>query len=411
MSQHLHLSPFSGVAGDMFLGLLVDLGLDPAFLSGLPSRLGLGDVLLHVEEVERSSLAAKKVHVVIRGWEEGPAGESSTGAPPDHGHARHLSDMLRIVENAGLPGRALEMTRTAIERLYAAEARVHNKAVEEVHLHEAGADDALVDIVGSCAGLVQLGVESVSCSLPLPVGGGTIRCSHGLLPVPAPAVTELLLGLDTIGGPVDRELITPTGAAILRAVVDEFAPQPGMCVERAGHGAGSSNVPGRANVLRGVLGRRSEGPLSREIAVLSTTIDDMLPQDLPVLIDRLLAAGARDAWSSPAAMKKGRQGRVITAIAAPADEETLAEILLRESSTLGVRLHRERRLEWSRDQVKVETPWGAVRVKRALDGTGKVLRGLPEFEDCREAAGRSGKTVDAVRAEARARFEEAEEES
>ncbi len=421
----LHLDPFSGAAGDMFLGLLVDLGVDPSLLAKLPGRLGLEGVEVATERVARGPLDAVRVRVVVRGHEEAPARsaegavfrpEDDRDARPEGGHDEHehggrcLGEMLEAFERALLPPRAVERARRAARILYAAEARVHGVPLEEVHLHEAGADDALVDIAGTCLGLEELAVARVTCSVPLPVGGGAIRCAHGVLPVPVPAVVEILRGageagpaIPAVGGPVAKELVTPTGAALLRALVDEFAPLPAMALERIGHGAGGREDGALPNVLRGLLGiPADETTLSRHVVVLETALDDLLPQDVPVLIDRLLAAGARDAMVTPVLMKKGRPGYLLTVIADPGTERALAGLLLHDTPTLGVRLRTDRRLEWDRDVVAVDTPWGPVRVKRAKDTRGRVVRSQPEFDDCRRAADEAGVTPEEVRRRARA---------
>jgi hypothetical protein len=413
--MHLHLDPVAGVAGDMWLGLLVDLGLPAERLAEVPSRLGLDRVEVTTERVQRGKMAAIKVHVTVDGWEEGPSpdafgaasGEPAAGGPaPSRGGAhRHLADMRELIARAGLPARAERTAAAAVQALFAAEAAVHGQPIEAVHLHEAGADDAVVDVVGTCLGLVELGVDSVSCSLPIPLGGGSIRCAHGILPVPAPAVVELLRGLEVRGGPVDRELVTPTGAALLRAVVDHFAPCPGIELSAAGAGAGGRDDPALPNVLRGVVGRRSAGALRGEVSVLETSLDDALPQDVAFLADRLRRSGALDVTTQPVGMKKGRTGQLLTIVARPEQERELAELLLSDSPTLGVRCRRETRYEWDRDVLPVDTPWGPVRVKRAKDDSGRVLRGQPEYEDCRELAERENLPVERVREAARRAFD------
>jgi hypothetical protein len=409
--MHLHLDPVAGLAGDMWLGLLADLGLEERFFTALPERLGLDGVEVTVERVRRGALAASKVRVRVRGHEEGPSpsieetAPAAAGEATAHGPHRRLTDMLALLAGAGLPPRAERRARAAIEALFAAEATVHGQALDEVHLHEAGADDAVVDIAGTCLGLEQLGVEGVSCSVPIPVGGGTIRCAHGVLPVPAPAVVALLAGIEVRGGPVERELVTPTGAALLRAVVDTFGAAPAMTIERPGTGAGTRDDPELPNVLRGILGHADAGPRESEVAVLETAIDDALPQDLAVLAERLRDAGALDVMVQPAAMKKGRTGQLLTVVARAGDERALAGRILHESPSLGVRCRRERRYEWDRDVVTVDTPWGPVRVKRAKDAGGSVLRGQPEFEDCKALADRERLPVSRVRDAARDAFD------
>lgn len=439
MNRLLHLDPFSGAAGDMFLGLLVDLGLAPQCLAELPEKMGLLGVRVHAEKTRRGPFEATHVHVVVRGQEEQPGGMSheppspprhghphphdhgsghahehpgaSDSRPPgradqDHRHGRGLAAMLAAMERASLPPRAASRAADAVRRLFAAEARVHGLELDQVHLHEAGADDALIDIAGTCLGLDLLQIDEVSCSAPLPLGGGTVHCAHGWIPLPAPAVVELLAGVPVQGGPVNREMITPTGAALLRAVVSRFGPLPAMAILGTGFGAGTRQDPELANALRGIQGiLESEGPRQREVEVLECAMDDILPQDLPVLIDRLLAAGARDAMVAQVLMKKGRPGFWLTVLCDPELASGLARLLLQESPTLGVRRRRDTRLEWDRDLVTTQTPWGPVRIKRALSRAGRVVRGRPEFEDCRAAAEAAKIPVDEVRRSAQAAFD------
>jgi uncharacterized protein (DUF111 family) len=214
-------------------------------------------------------------------------------------------------------------------------------------------------------------------------------------------VALLLRGVPVIGGPLERELVTPTGAALLRAIVDEFGPMPSLSVEAAGFGAGTFDAPGHANVLRGLIGKPATGRADRTLTVLECTLDDMVAQDLPPLTERLLELGARDAFMEQVMMKKGRPGVRLTAICDPGLEREVTRVLLEESTTLGVRRRTETRSELARETVSVDTPWGAVRVKRALDERGRVVRSMPEFEDCREAAQRSGVAIDRVRRAAR----------
>ncbi|RMF73810.1 MAG: nickel pincer cofactor biosynthesis protein LarC [Acidobacteria bacterium] len=383
----LHLLATAGVSGDMWLGLLLDLGLDAAELESLPDRLGLEGVAVRCGRARRGAFDAARVEV------------DTAGAA---GHGRHLDEIERRIDAAGLPQAVADRAKDAFMRLFAAEARVHGSPLERTHLHEAGADDALVDVCGTMLGLARLGIDEVSCAVPLPVGGGTVRAEHGELPVPAPATAELLAGIEIRGGPVERELVTPTGAAILRTVVDRWGAAPEMTLEATGRGAGTADDPALPNVLTGLLGtplRRV--PRDERVTVLETTLDDMLPQDVPVLVERLLAEGALDAVVIPLQMKKGRPGFRLEALAAPERAEALARLLLEETTTLGVRLRDERRLAWDRDTVSVDTPFGPVRVKRARDAGGRALRAQPEFEDCAERARETGTTPEAVRRAAR----------
>lgn len=423
MARVLHIDPLAGASGDMLLAMLVDLGFAPALLAALPARLGLDGVTVTCTRTMRGAIDAARVVVTVRGYVEGarsgdPHRHGAHAHEHDHKHdhdqnhdhdhshvhgpARTLADVRAVLRAADLPQRARDLATATFERLFAAEARVHGRAIEEVHLHEAGADDALVDIVGVCLGLVELEIDEVTCSAPVPLGGGVVRSAHGVLPVPAPAVAELLRGISVTGGPVNREMVTPTGAALLAAIVTRFAPLPALTIHATGFGAGSKDDPHLTNVVRGVVGEQESGPREREVAVLETAIDDMLPQDVPVVIDRLLGAGARDALMIPAQMKKGRPAFRFEVVCDPADADRLARLLLHETPTLGVRVRTARRLEWDRDLVAVDTPWGPVRVKRAMDSGGRTVRSQPEFDDCRDVADRTGQSVDVVRQAARA---------
>ncbi|RMG47946.1 MAG: nickel pincer cofactor biosynthesis protein LarC [Acidobacteria bacterium] len=388
--RHLHVDPFSGASGDMWLGLAADLGADPGLLVSLPERLGLTAVEVSVGRARRAGLEAGRVEVAVRGEPSGTA--------------RRRGDVFEILDRAALPARAARWAARAFDLLFEAEGRIHGLPPGEVHLHEAAADDALVDIAGTALALDALGIESVSCGIPVPLGGGEVRSAHGTLPAPAPAAAALLEGVPVSGGPVARELVTPTGAAILRAVASRFGAAPPMRLERAGAGAGAFDDPERPNVLRGLLGVPLGAAGERALSVLSCAVDDMPPSDLPPLIDRLLAEGARDAFVQPIVMKKGRPGFLVTVLAEPQREEALAERLLADSTTLGVRVHRESRIEWARDTVSVPTPWGPVRVKRAIDSGGRIRRGMPEFEDVRAIADREGLSLDEVRRAARDAF-------
>ncbi len=438
MSRHLHLDPIGGVAGDMLLGLWIELGLPLETLQSLASQLGLDDVNVQAEPVVRASLAATHVTVSVRGQVEGPARQelahddehphhhadlhshhheqphshhhvdehSHQHEHPSDGHGRTLGQMLMLIERGALTPRAATLAQRAITLLFEAEATAHGLSIDAVHLHEAGADDALIDILGTATALEALQIESVSCSVPLPIGGGHVSCAHGLMPVPVPAVAELLRGLAVVGGPVQRETITPTGAALLRAMVTQFGPAPPMTIDRSGSGAGGRDTPQIPNIVRGMLGRTAAGPSQRTVTVLETALDDILPQDVPVLIEALLARGARDAMVTPVTMKKGRPGLLLTVIADAHTARDLAEFVLDHSPALGVRMREETRLEWDRDFVSVATPWGSVRIKRALDSAGGVRRGRPEFDDCARAAATSGVSPDEVRRRAQQLFDD-----
>jgi uncharacterized protein (TIGR00299 family) protein len=348
-----HFDCVSGVSGDMTLGALVSAGWPEEELRAIPARLRLEGVAVEVSPVRRGAFAALRVEV--RAPERQP-----------HRHLHHVA------------------------RLAAAEAEVHGTTVAKVHFHEVGAVDALVDVAGACVGLEALGVARVSCS-ELPLGGGTVLCEHGRIPVPAPATALLLRGARVRMGPVEAELVTPTGAALLATLADGFHERPGSFrLEAVGMGAGAREFPEHPNVLRVLLGQEASGAVhAREVAVLETAIDDDNPQFLADLVPRLLAAGALDAMLVPTVMKKGRAGSWLVVVSEVAHSEQLAEMILAGSTSLGVRVRQERRLELARVQRTVSTAAGPVELKiaRLPDGS---LRAQPEYESLRAASERSG---------------------
>jgi pyridinium-3,5-bisthiocarboxylic acid mononucleotide nickel chelatase len=361
---HAHLELFCGASGDMLLGALVDAGVPLAHLQRVVADLGLAGLGLEALKVDKLGIAATQVRVI---------------APESHEH-RHLPDIERIIHASRLPdtvkGRAVEVFQVLAE----AEARVHDVPVNHVHFHEVGALDAIADVVGVVAGFEWLGVRSVSCRA-LPVSHGTVRCEHGLLPVPAPAVVRLMEGLPTEPLDVSGETLTPTAAALLRVLVTQWSHAPALVVERHGYGAGRKEFP-RANVTRLVLGKRTETPQTDRLALLATNVDDMNPEWLPAVMDRLLAAGARDVWLTPILMKKGRPAHTLSILADPDALAPLREIVYTHTTSLGIRELMVERHHLNRITRAVETRWGTVRVKVATlpDGT---ERAAPEYEDCR----------------------------
>ncbi|HKA24209.1 MAG TPA: nickel pincer cofactor biosynthesis protein LarC [Candidatus Eisenbacteria bacterium] len=375
---------FSGASGDMLLGALVDAGWPAAELVSLPARLGLSGVSVSVGRARRGAIEAAKVTVEV------------AGAQPH----RHLHQVRERVQAADVPARAKERALRAFERLAEAEAKVHGTTVDQIHFHEVGAADALIDFVGTCWGLERLGVEEVYAS-PLPLGRGSVRTEHGLLPVPAPATAELLRGVPVEMPDVQAELVTPTGAALLTTLVQRWGGAPSFRVRAQGVGAGGRDLAEQPNVLRVFLGETEgvagpanagagdESPGRRSVIVLETALDDASPQWVAPLVPRLLAAGARDAFLTPIQMKKGRPGILVTCLCDPGREDELAGILFRESPTLGVRLRREERIELARRAVEVETPHGRVAAKEAVlpDGTRRLM---PEYESLAALSEKTG---------------------
>jgi uncharacterized protein (TIGR00299 family) protein len=367
---------FSGVSGDMCLGALLSAGWPAAELEALPARLGLEGARVSVGVARRGAIQATRVEV------------AAPGSQP-HRHLRHIE---AILEAADLPARVRERSRAVFRRLAEAEAAVHGTTPEQVHFHEVGAVDAIVDVVGTVLGLDALGVERVSASA-LPVGGGSVDCEHGRMPVPAPATAWLLRGVPIVPTPIRTELVTPTGAALLATLAEGWGPPPPCTLEAVGTGAGGRDLPEQANVLRVFLGRAGEAlPGRRTVTVLETALDDESPQVVAALLSGLLADGALDAMAVPATMKKGRPGVWLVVLCEPAQADRVARRLLEETSTLGVRVRHDERIELPRRAAEVMTPFGAVALKVAtLPGGGE--RAVPEFESVRAAAERSGRPV------------------
>lgn len=362
----------------MTLAALVGAGWPRESLERLPGRLRLEGVRISVQPARRGAFAALHVEV------EAPGGQP-------HRHLHHIDAILGA---ADLPDEVRERARSVFRRLAVAEAKVHGSTPEKVHFHEVGAVDAIVDITGALLGLHELGVERVYAST-LPLGGGTVQSEHGRIPVPAPATLELLTGVPVRLGPVEAELVTPTGAALLAELVADWQGPPAHRPLATGIGAGSRDFPEHANVLRLVLGETLDGGLGtpiRQVAVLETAMDDESPQRLADLVSRLLDAGALDAMLAPVLMKKGRPGHWLVVIADPGDAGRLTELVLVNSTSLGVRTRLESRAELPRRMARVVTAWGEVELKVAvLPGGG--LRAHPEFESIRRAAAESGKSL------------------
>ena len=370
--RHAHFDCVSGIAGDMTLAALVSAGWPEEELQRLPARLGLEGVEIVVTRVRRGPFAA--VHVDVRTSERQPH--------------RHLHHIVAILDKADLPAAARDRAKAVFTRLAEAEAEVHGSTVAKVHFHEVGAVDAIVDIAGSLLGLDALGVGTVTAS-ELPLGGGSVDSQHGRIPVPAPATALLLRGAPVRGGPVEAELVTPTGAALLMTLVEGWGDPPGMRLDQVGTGAGTREFPAHPNILRLLIGERvSVTAASRTVAVLETAVDDENPQFMAALLPRLLGLGALDAMLAPVTMKKGRSGLWLTVVCEPADARRLAETVLAETSTLGVRLRQEQRIELPRRTLEVQTEFGPVLVKVAsLPGGGE--RATPEYESVLEVATRA----------------------
>lgn len=385
-----YLDCFAGISGDMLLGALIDAGASPETLHKAVESLKVG-ASLRIEKADRSGISATKVHV-LDGAELAEV-EHHHGHEHHHHHGRHLSAIKKIIQNANLSEKVKEKSILAFELLGASEARIHNVPVEKIHFHEVGAVDAIVDIVAAMAGIDALGVDQWFCS-PLNVGGGMVACAHGRFPVPAPATADLLRDCPTYSAHVEQELVTPTGAALIRALAPTFGPQPAMRVGKIGYGAGTRNPKDFPNVLRLSIGE-SAGATHSAVAVIETALDDLSPQVLAHVTEKALELGALDVMTTAVHMKKNRLGTLITILADDAQVSALEDLLLRETSTLGVRIHHERRSCLERAHSTVATPYGDVRIKLG-SRNGEVLNAAPEFEDCRAAAARHSVPVKLV---------------
>jgi hypothetical protein len=408
-----YLDCFAGISGDMFIGALVDAGVNPAILHEATAALNL-NATLKIEKVDRSGISATKIQVY-----EGKHLAEETNAhtheieahdhnhqqtqthqhnpktqhqhkvghqhdPKDkHTHGRPLSVIRALINAAKLDPVVKETAICAFESLGASEAKIHNVPVEKIHFHEVGAVDAIVDIVAASAGIHALAVGKWYCS-PLNVGGGMVDCAHGRFPVPAPATADLLRGFPTYSAHIEKELVTPTGAALVRALNPAFGPQPAMRVQHIGYGAGTRNPEDFPNVLRLSIGDTVDATHA-SVAVIETAIDDLSPQVLAHVTESALAQGALDVMCSAVQMKKGRLGTLITILADDANVPALERLLLSETTTLGVRVHHERRSCLDRAHSTVTTPYGDIRIKIG-SRDGEVLNAAPEFEDCRKAA-------------------------
>jgi uncharacterized protein (TIGR00299 family) protein len=403
-----YLDCFSGISGDMFLGALLDSGVAFELLEKTVADLNIR-ATLERSRVDRAGISATKLDVIVDGEKDMPREEfwkqqsvssslspvSGGPTPHDdsghsHGHSRHLSEILKIIAAANISERAQQLANEIFLALATAEAKVHNAGIEDIHFHEVGAADAVVDIVCAAVGAEALGVEQFFCS-PLNVGGGMVVCAHGTMPVPAPGTLELLKGAPIYSGEIQKELVTPTGAAIVKVLASSFGPRPTMRTEAIGYGAGSRDFSGHPNVLRISIGELAAANVSarspaqeEQIAILEANLDDLNPQLIGYIVDQAFAEGALDVFTTPVQMKKNRPGTVLTILAPVNKEEHLRALLFRESSTLGVRVRRETRYVLPRHHESVATQWGEVRMKVA--GVNGVSQYAPEYEDCRRIA-------------------------
>ncbi|MEO8736014.1 MAG: nickel pincer cofactor biosynthesis protein LarC [Edaphobacter sp.] len=406
-----YLDCFAGISGDMFLGALLDAGVAPQVFHEAIASLNL-EASLKIEKVDRSGISSTKIFVFdgTNLAEEKSASQNSHTEKVDahseshaheqinhshdhhhekvehHHHGRSLSVIRSIIQSSNLVPKVKQTATQTFELLGAAEARIHNIDIEKIHFHEVGAIDAIVDIVTASAGIHALAIDQWFCS-PLNVGSGTIDCAHGRFPVPAPATADLLRGFPTYSADPAMELVTPTGAALIRALAPTFSQQPPMRVQNIGYGAGSRNPKGFPNVLRLSIGESEAATKSvtDTVTVLQTALDDLNPQIIAYVTEQALQQGALDVMLTPVIMKKGRPGTLLTILCDPDRVPVLERLLLRETSTLGIRIHQEQRSCLSRSHQSVSTPYGDIRIKVGSLAK-EALNANPEFEDCRIAA-------------------------
>ncbi len=411
-----YLECFAGISGDMLMSALVDAGAPIGLLEQTAVSLSLG-AELRVSKVIRSGIQSTKIDVLVNG---GPGETAAASGPredshahphehdasghhhhgedghhhhggydhqhPPHSHGRSFPEIRSILLNAPLSAAVRNLSLTAFELLAKAEAGIHGKPVEEVHFHEVGAVDAIVDIVCCAAAVDAIALDRWYCSA-VNAGGGFVDCAHGRFPVPAPATAALLLGMPVYSSGPQVEMVTPTGAALLRALNCRFDPAGVMRASSIGYGAGTRNPQGFPNVLRLTIGETSEAGKTEEekITVIECAIDDLSPQILARTAQVAMERGALDVMSTPVTMKKGRLGTLLTVLCKPDDADHLEKLLFRETTTLGMRVRQESRLSLDRETVPVETEFGVIRVKVG-SWQGEELNAAAEFEDCRRAA-------------------------
>ncbi len=359
---------FSGASGDMILGSLIDAGLSPKRLREELKKLRIPTVHLRVKKVLKGGISATQVMV------------EGKGEKRSH---RNLKEILRIVERSGVEAEVKEKSKEIFKRIASVEAKIHQTPMEEVHFHELGGLDSIVDIVGSVWGIRQLGIEKIYVS-KVNVGSGFVKCEHGILPVPAPATLFLMEGKPIYSSGVERELLTPTGAAILTTLSSEFGSMPLMNVDRVGCGAGRDNLS-HPNLLRLIIGTSESISGKEEVVVIETNIDDMNPQFYDYVMERLLAMEVLEVFITPILMKKNRPGHLLTIICSSEKLPSVTKFLLRETTTLGLRWHQEERAKTDREILTQETKYGKIRFKLAK-WEGKVVNLSPEYEDCKRLA-------------------------
>ena len=380
---------FAGASGDMIVAAMLDAGLDAEFLKAQLATLGIENLDIKITETKRAGLRAISFKPVT----------------PKQDHHRNIKQITKIINQSKISERARKTAITIFDRIARAEAAVHNKEPNDIHFHEVGALDSIVDIVSACIGIEALAVEKVYCSA-LNVGGGTVKCAHGLMPVPAPATAELLKDVPIVGGPGQAEFLTPTGAGILTTIVDEFGPLPSMKIETVGYGAGSMQFDDFPNVLRLILGQAAaeDSANADTVYLLETNIDDISGELLGCVTETLFEQGALDVFTTPIHMKQNRPAVQISVICKTEDAPRLEQVLFEQGLTFGIRRQILQRSKLARDFVTVQTEFGQIRIKTGLLN-GKIVNAKPEFADCVSSAKKHNVPVKAVLESAMAAYQ------
>jgi len=368
-----YIDCFSGISGDMLLAALIDLGLPRKLLKKELEDLPLGSYTIKISSGKRMQISGCRVEVIL----------------PKKGHRhRNLTEIKSIITKSHLKKQVKELSINVFQKLARAESRVHKKNISQVHFHEVGAVDSIIDIVGTAIGIDYLKLDEVYAS-PVPLGTGFTTCQHGTIPLPAPATMELLKGIPVCGTSLNTELVTPTGAALLTSLANHYGPMPPMKITKIGYGVGSKKLKDRPNLLRLVAGEFPNNHEVDQVAILEANIDDMIPEIYDYLMERLFGKGALDVSFSPIQMKKNRPGVLVRVICYPEKKHELLTIILQESTSAGIRYYYAQRTKLSREIKKISTPYGNLSVKIFKDTEGKYFAS-PEYEDCKKIAKKHG---------------------
>ncbi len=396
----LYLDCFSGASGDMLLGALLDAGLPMAELRAALGSLAIDGYELKATRVSRAGVAATSFTLVEPGKDEHTHTHHHSHGPEGHSHDAHghhsLSQIKQRIDGSGLSAAGKQKACALFDRLAGVEADIHQMPVEQVHLHEVGALDSIIDIVGFVFALEWFAADAIVAS-PLNVGGGTVECAHGTLPVPVPATIRLLADVPIYSSGAQVELVTPTGALLVTDAAARYGAIPPMRIDRIGYGAGDRDMPGAPNVLRVLVGTSTEAPAAESVTSLEFEVDDMNPQLFGPLMDRLYEAGALEVMYTAVHMKKNRPGTLVTIVVSPELRGAMLDVVFRETTTLGVRFQDVQRECLMREMVSVVTRVGSVRMKVARR-EGVVVNAAPEFEDCARRASEANLSIKEVQA-------------